>query len=116
MLLVEIVKSCSHDKVADAAVASIGGEFAHRVTEMAQRQGVSTGSFAACAVREFGAGAQPDEWSDLRAVIKGSQQPVLRGLRYILEPALHTRGLSDDAARTGAPPSGGRAATLAQCV
>jgi hypothetical protein len=88
MLLVEIIKTCSHEKVAQAAVASIGTEFEQRVERAARERGMRTGSFVASAVRCFGRTAGDDEWAGLAHAMAGNDMPILSGLRHILEVTL----------------------------
>lgn len=85
MLIDEIVHSCSNEKVAQAAVVSLGFAFAARVKRAADFHGVSMGAYAARVVKEFGQAAQPVE---RRAVVRAMyrvDQPILRGLQLILE-------------------------------
>jgi hypothetical protein len=88
MLLVEIIKTCSHEKVAQAAVASIGSEFQERVETAARERGLRTGIFVAVAVRCFGRTAGDDEWADLARAMERKDMPILSGLRHILEITL----------------------------
>ena len=89
MLVWEIVRSCSNDKVAAAALASIGGPFAARIVAQAQSEGLEVGQLAAAMVRRFAQNAATDDWQSLRFSIVGTDQPILSGLRYILEAGLH---------------------------
>jgi hypothetical protein len=88
MLLAEVVSSCRHDRVARAAVLSIGAEFAGRVRATAAKYGLGTGSFAAMVVQRFGASANDRDWHALHQAMIGTDQPILVGLRHILEPVL----------------------------
>jgi hypothetical protein len=88
MLLAEIVNSCSHDQVARAAVLSIGVEFVDRVSASAAKHGLDAGSFAAMAVQRFAIAANKRDWDALHQAMSGTDQPILVGLRHILEPAL----------------------------
>jgi hypothetical protein len=88
MLMDDIFHSCSHEKVAQAAVASIGGAFADRVRQVAAVRGLTPGAFAASAVRRFDRTASGDVRDILRRALRGTDQPVLHGLRLILEPSL----------------------------
>ena len=87
-LLAEIIHTCSHEKVAHAAVASMGPSFAEKVRVAAGDLDLSTGAFAARVVRDF------DEWSGeaerqaIRKAMGGSDQPILTGLRLILQPII----------------------------
>jgi hypothetical protein len=88
MLMDDIFHSCSHEKVAQAAVASIGGAFADRVRQVAAVRGLTPGAFAASAVRRFDRTASGDARDILRRALRGTDQPLLHGLRLILEPSL----------------------------
>ena len=52
-LIAEIIHTCSHEKVAQAAVASMGSGFAGKVGVTAGANGLTVGAFTARAVREF---------------------------------------------------------------
>ena len=65
MVVAEIIKTCSHEKIALAAVASIGGDFSSRVRAVAGRHGLDSGAFAAQAVRRFGRDAGPSRRSEV---------------------------------------------------
>ena len=100
MLVSEIVNSCSNEKVAGAALASIGGAFAARVVAFAESEGVEAGRMAAALVRRFAQNAVAVDWQVLRLAIAGTDQPVLAGLRHILEA-----GMSDADAADGLGPA-----------
>ena len=85
MLRAELINSCSHEKVAEAAVLSIGGDFRDRVALLARASDVSTGGFAAQCVRRFAEEAHEDDWEALSAVIAGCDTPILHGLRWLVE-------------------------------
>ena len=68
MVIADMIHSCSNANVAEAAVCCIGGEFAERVHAAARKNGVNAGR--------------------LNRKIAGADQPVLRGLVHVLEPAL----------------------------
>jgi hypothetical protein len=112
MSIDEIVHTCSNENVARAAVASIGVSFAARVRSAADILGVSTGLFAARAVRTFAAAAAIDERREIVRAMCRADQPILRGLEAILERELDdvssldgrewrpvTPAMSSDAAR-----------------
>jgi hypothetical protein len=88
MLVDDIFHSCSHEKVAQAAVACIGGAFADRVRYVAAVRGVTPGALAASAVRRFDRTASGDARDILGRALRGTDQPILHGLRLILEPSL----------------------------
>lgn len=89
MLVSEIVKSCSNDKVAAAALASIGGPFAARLIAHADSEGLEAGRMAAEMVHQFSQNASARDLQALRSAIVGTDQPVLSGLRHILEAGLY---------------------------
>ncbi|WP_156898136.1 hypothetical protein [Methylocapsa acidiphila] len=89
-MIAEIVHSCSNEKVAQAAVASIGSDFAGKVGATASAYGMSIGAFTAHAVRRFDQSVGEDEKKVLRQAMRGSDQPILYGLRRILLPVVET--------------------------
>jgi hypothetical protein len=88
MLVREIVLTCSNPHVARAAVASIGGEFAVRLSRDAAKRNLSSGVFAARLVRHFTRRADERDWRGVGEATRGAEQPILTGLRYILERSL----------------------------
>lgn len=92
----EILHTCSNEKVAQAAVASLGFAFASRVRGEAEGHGVTTGVLVAGIVRDFGKTADAD---DRRAVVRAMEktdQPILVGLRFILDAYMQTKRDSAD--------------------
>lgn len=89
----EIIRTCSHGKVAEAAVASIGGEFCARVELLANASGLDAGAFVARQVRRFADEHCAHDIEALSAATRGSEIPILDGLRWIVEATL------DDARR-----------------
>jgi hypothetical protein len=89
MIYREIVHTCSNSYVADAALVSIGGEFARVVADDANRHAMSRGAYAAKLVRDFAREARDGDEMNVTAAARGSEQPILSGLRYILERGLH---------------------------
>ena len=85
MTYLEIVHTCSNSYVADAALISIGGEIARAVADNANRHAMSRGAYAAKLVRDFAVHADDGERGRVLAAARGSEQPILSGLRYILE-------------------------------
>lgn len=102
MLRAELINSCSHEKVAEAAVLSIGGGFRDRVALLARASDVSTGRYAAQCVRRFADEAHEDDWNALSAVIAGSDTPILHGLRWLVEAMLDGELPGEREARSGA--------------
>ncbi len=93
MIYHEIVRTCSNSYVADAAVLSIGGDFARAIADDANRHAMSRGAYAAKLVREFATQADDRDERGVVAAACRSEQPILSGLRYILE-----RGVRPEAA------------------
>jgi hypothetical protein len=85
MIVREIVRTCSNPHVARAAVASIGGDFARRVSRDAEKRNLTSGLFAAGLVRRFSRAAGARHWEGVDEATRGADQPILSGLRYILE-------------------------------
>ena len=85
MIVREIVRTCSNPHVAHAAVVSIGGEFARRFLSDAEKRNLSSGAFAAGLVRRFSRQAGARDWRAVDEAFRGTDQPILSGLRYILE-------------------------------
>ena len=84
----EILRACSNRHVARAALASIGGEFARRFAADASRRNLPSGVLAARLVRAFASNADDKEWRGADAATRGADQPILSGLRYILDRSL----------------------------
>jgi len=87
-LLREIVHSCSNRHVAYAALSSIGGDFAKRVVARAMLSSLAPGPFVAAIVKEFSRRAEDHEWDGLEDAMRGADQPVLIGLRHILDRSM----------------------------
>jgi hypothetical protein len=85
MIVREIVQTCSNPNIARAAVASIGGDFARRFTHDAAKRNLTSGLFAAGLVRRFSRRAGESDWRGVGEATRGADQPILSGLRYILE-------------------------------
>lgn len=90
IVLTELIRSCSHDKVAEAAVASIGPGFRRLIAEAAEARRMPIGAFASSCVHRFAIEADEQDWQEVAARIEGSDMPILAGLRYILEASLPT--------------------------
>ena len=95
MIVREIVLTCSNPHVARAAVASIGGNFARRISRDAAKRNLTSGVFAAWIVRRFSNHARDRDWEGVDEATRGADQPILSGLRYILERGVELEG--DDA-------------------
>lgn len=85
MLVAELIRSCSHAKVAEAAIHSIGPDLAHEVRLRAQERGLDAGDYVAQSVQIFASSAHPQDWSRLSSRLRGVDMPILAGLHYILE-------------------------------
>jgi hypothetical protein len=109
MLRAELIKSCTHEKVAEAAVRSIGDEFCSRVSLLARVSGQSTGAYVADIVGRFAEDAGESDWESLAKAVSGSDMPILCGLRWIVEAAINFDG--DRSART----SRDRGRTMVEC-
>lgn len=96
MLVSDLIHSCSNEMVAQAALMSIGGRFAERVRVVAHEKGMSVGRFVAVVVRDFARRADDGIREALRERITGDDQPLLKGLRAVLEPALEDGALFAD--------------------
>ena len=91
-LIAEIIHTCSHEKVAQAAVASLGSDFAGKVGATAGAYGLSIGAFTARTVREFETSVGEREKQALRAIMARTDQPILTGLQHILLPVVEDDG------------------------
>lgn len=96
MLVTDLIHSCSNEKVAQAALRCIGDRFAERVRVAAQEKGMSVGRFVAVVVRDFARRADEGVREALRESISGDDQPLLKGLRAVLEPVLEDGALFAD--------------------
>src|ERR1700689_2796905 len=103
MILREIVHTCSNADIARAALASIGGEFATHFAAKASRKNMSAGVLAAHMVKEFSIKAVDEEWDGIDEAVRGADQPILSGLRYILSQDLRGRKTPSDGAEGGRP-------------
>jgi hypothetical protein len=85
MIVREIVLTCSNPHVARAAVLSIGGDFARRLSRDAAKRNLTSGAFAAGLVRRFSRHAGDGDWKGAGEATRGADQPILSGLRFILD-------------------------------
>lgn len=86
-MIADLIHSCSNAYVARAALASIGSGYLERVEAMTPDADLSAGAFAARAVRRFARDAGERDFAELADAVAGSEQPVLAGLRFIVERA-----------------------------
>jgi hypothetical protein len=85
MIVREIVRTRSNPHIARAAVVSIGGDFARHFSRDAAKRNLPSGIFAAGLVRRFSRQAGVRDWEGVDEATRGADQPILSGLRYILE-------------------------------
>ncbi len=99
MVIADMIHSCSNASVAEAAVCCIGGDFAARVHAAARKNGVNAGRFVSLVMRDFAHRASKETLAGLNRKIAGADQPLLRGVVHVLEPALEEdASLYDDEA------------------
>jgi hypothetical protein len=82
MIVREIVRTCSNR-----------GDFAQRFSRDAEKRNLNSGLFAAGLVRRFSRQAGASEWEGVSEATRGADQPILSGLKYILERGVE---LEDD--------------------
>jgi hypothetical protein len=92
MEIEEIIATCSHPKVASAAVLSIGGAFRSRMALLAAASNVDVGEFVAARVSEFAETVDSCDRQGLRRAIARHPMPVLGGLQLIVEATLDDEG------------------------
>jgi hypothetical protein len=85
MLVAELIRSCSHAKVAEAAIHSIGPDLVREVGLRARECGLDAGAYVAQSVLAFAGSAHPHDWNHLSASLQGVDMPILVGLHFILE-------------------------------
>ena len=108
-VLTELIRSCSHEKVAEAAVASIGPGFRRLIADAAEARRTTIGAYTSGCVHHFALEAEEHDWHELAGKLDGADMPILSGLRHILESSLPAdlrqlcaaRGQSGDQARDG---------------
>lgn len=88
MMLREIVHTCSNAHIARAALVSIGGEFARDVAAAARLRDMPAGVLVANIVKEFSHRAANEDWEAADEAVVGADQPILSGLRYIVQSRL----------------------------
>lgn len=85
MLVSEVLRSCAHRHVAEAAVLSIGGDFASEVRAKAGHAGLSVGDFTAARVQQFSRHASERDWHLVTARMHGEDLALLSGLRFVMQ-------------------------------
>ena len=101
MRLREVIHTCSNEKVAEAALISLGNACATIVAVAAARRGVSQGRFVADVARDFERHTGTCVWAQAEQAMRGADQPVLVGLYVILAQGLlreNLRAASEGAA------------------
>ena len=104
MIVADILHSLSDKAVAEAAVMSIGGDFAATMKSQAARGGMTVGGLTVSLVSGFAVAASERDWRVLMSKMAGQDHPVLAGLRVIAEHMLHRQGVDVPRARSAAPP------------
>ncbi|MDO9439584.1 MAG: hypothetical protein Q7T73_01715 [Beijerinckiaceae bacterium] len=105
MLVAELLSTCSHPSIAEAAVKSIGFAFSARVARAAEDDDLPLGEFVARAVMEFRDAASEADWRELSDVCQRQDMPILCGLHHILEAKLELhRGWQGSGAARGPAP------------
>jgi hypothetical protein len=104
MIVREIVLTCSNPHVARAAVLSIGGDFARRFSHDAAKRNLTSGVFAAGLVRRFSREARHGDWEGVDGAARGADQPILSGLRYILDRVRELDEADPDPVQDWSPP------------
>ena len=99
----EVVRSCTNPRVAEAALASIGGAVAARIRAEAALSDMAPGALVAELVREFDDHCCSSIRVSAEEAMRASEQPVLTGLQHILAHALLRRVLSGRSEAAGAP-------------
>ena len=93
MIVADILHSLSDRAVAEAAVISIGGDFAATMKSQAAHRGVTVGGLTVSLVSGFAVAASERDWRVLISKMAGQDHPVLAGLRVIAEQMLHRQGV-----------------------
>ncbi len=100
MIVADILHSLSDKAVAEAAVMSIGGDFAATLKGQAARHGMTLGGLTVSLVSGFAVAASERDWRVLMSKMAGQDHPVLEGLRVIAEHMLHRQGIDVPRARS----------------
>jgi hypothetical protein len=92
----EILHTCSNEKIAQAAVLSLGFDFASRVRSAAEGHGITTGVLVAGIIRDFGKTADADDRRLVTRTMEKTDQPLLVGLRFIVDAYLRANRATAD--------------------
>ena len=101
--LQEVVRSCTNPRVAEAALASIGGAVEAKICGEAARTEMAPGLLVAELVREFDEHCCSSIRASAEEAMRASEQPVLAGLQHILAHALLRRVLMGRSEAAGEP-------------
>lgn len=88
MLIADLIHSCSNENVAQAAIASIGGDLAKQALLCAKKHNLTVGRLVSNIVRNFDLRSDASAKIALQDQILGHDQPILRGLKALLEAAI----------------------------
>ncbi len=92
MALRLVIGACSNEYVANWALQSMGDELARQTRREAASQGTPPGRFVAAIVRDFERTSDFAALANAARSMRGADQPLLAGLRFILaHRALNTR-------------------------
>ena len=94
----DILHSCANESVAEAAVLSIGGEFAERLSALAGRCDLTVGELARRIVQRFAISAAERDWRFVTAAMDGEDLPLLCGLRAIVDAMMRSPDMARDLA------------------
>ena len=98
MLVGDILHSCVNERVAEAAVLSIGGDFTERLRALARRCDLSIGELVGRIVRRFAVGAAERDWRFVTAAMDGEDLPLLCGLKAIVDTMMRSPDMARDLA------------------
>ena len=98
MLIGDILNSCVNPSVAEAAVTSIGGDFAERLGVLSKRCNLSVGELVGRIVHRFAFGAAERDWRFVTLAMNGKDQPLLCGLKAIIDTTMRSPEMARDLA------------------
>ena len=98
MLIGDILHSCGNASVAEAAVTSIGGDFADRIRDLSHRCDLPVGELVGRMVRRFAFGAAERDWRFVATAMNGADQPILAGLVAIVDATMRSPDAVQDLA------------------
>lgn len=90
MLIGDILHSCANASVAEAAVTSIGGDYAERIRALSKRCDLPVGELVGRIVRRFAFGAAERDWRFVTMAMNGADQPLLAGLKAIIDATMRS--------------------------